>query len=89
MRRLLHCLKKRGLGMKPEETLRMYQKRLNQEDEGEKRYLDVFDWYEGVRYGGRDVTKEDILWLEQICRTERKHVRRFKRNRLMKRRKKK
>lgn len=89
MRRLLHCLKKRDLGIKSEETLRMYKKRLNQEDEGEKTYLDVFDWYEGVRYGGRDVTKEDILWLEQICRTERKQVRRFKRKVWMKRRKRK
>lgn len=89
MRRLLHYLKKRGFGMKPEETLRMYQKRLSQTDEEEKAYLDVFDWYEGVRYGGRDVTKENILWLEQICRTEKKHALRFRREGLMKRRKRK
>lgn len=89
MRRLLHCLKKRGLGIHAEETLRMYKKRLSREDEGENAYLDVFDWYEGVRYGGRDVTKEEILWLEQICRMEKKRARRARRMGLMKRRKRK
>ncbi len=78
MHRLLHTLKMRGLKIRPDETLRMYQKRLVEEDAELEIYASVFRWYEGVRYGEEEVTAEDIRKLEQLYEAERKRTRRIR-----------
>lgn len=79
MNRLLQYLKKRGLAMQSDETLRMYGQRLAKRKETDSDYLEVLQWYETVRYGNRKVAESEVLWLERICKQEKLRNRKIKR----------
>ena len=83
MRRLLGSLKGRTEGITLDETLRMYRKRLRVSGVCGEETIQVFEWYEGVRYGNCPIEKEDIKRLENICEKERKQTRKYKKMRLL------
>ena len=83
MSRLLQYLKKRGLPINQGETLRMYGKRLAEQQESNPDYMEALLWYEAVRYGNRDVTNQEVAWLERLCRQEKIRNRKIKRERRM------
>ncbi len=87
MRRLLGSLKGRTEGITLDETLRMYRKRLRVSGVCGEETIQVFEWYEGVRYGNCPIEKEDIKRLENICEKERKQTRKYKKMRLLRKKK--
>lgn len=78
--KLCRYLKKQGKGMQKGETLRMYAGRLDGMEE-KKECSRALLWYEGIRYGEMKVSEKKMLWLEELCRREKKKAGRVRRKR--------
>lgn len=74
MRRLMTDLMRRGLGIAPEETLRMYRARLMETEGADMEYLNAFEWYEGIRYGEKEIGQDEIRRMERVCHREKKRT---------------
>lgn len=70
MKKIMHCLKKRGLKMEDGQTLRIYAEYLRKC--GEIELSELMLWYETVCYSPKEVTNYEISQLKDIYQREKK-----------------
>ena len=67
IKRILSNLEKQGYELKQGETLKEFRERLdNDENWNNIEMLELLDWFQNVRYSKKDVTEEEVFWVEQF-----------------------